>query len=299
MMENRRTFSRSLPVVLSLLVVGGAAAPVPGQDLPRLTPDGSGRPLLPPQALFDGTAGTPSAGAGKAARIRLFRMQTGFLTDPVGLDGDDDNAALLADPAAAVPDSSSDGRLGLVLGVDNPFFDFQAPGDPGGVGYYKVHTQYQLLDSTSTYLSVGFQAFTPAGLESDGLANGPTVVKPTLACTHEWQDGTAIHGFLGKPVSARAGWTDGLERGLNYGFAVQSPLVLQPSGYGLHMFVEALGNTHRQWVSSQPPVVNWQVIPGLHWQVRDNWWLSSGVIVPLNTPRYDPGLLHITCSLRF
>ena len=116
MMENRRTFSRSLPVVLSLLVVGGAAAPVPGQDLPRLTPDGSGRPLLPPQALFDGTAGTPSAGAGKAARIRLFRMQTGFLTDPVGLDGDDDNAALLADPAAAVPDSSSDGRLGLVLG---------------------------------------------------------------------------------------------------------------------------------------------------------------------------------------
>ncbi len=289
-----------LPVLLALLAVSELAAPAPAQDLPRLAPDiFSSQPIIPYRALEGGT-GQSGVGSGKAPRIRLFRMETGFLSDPVGLDTDDDNPALLGDPAA-LPDASADGRLGLVLGVDNPFFDFQAPGDPGGVGYYKVYTQYQLLDSTSTCLSVGFQAFTPAGLEGDGLANGPTVVKPTLACSHEWEDGTAIHGFIGKPVPARAGWTDGLERGLNYGIAFQSPLVTQPGGCGrgLHMFIEALGNSHRQWSGTQPPVVNWEVIPGLHWQVRENWWLSSGVIVPLNTPKYDPGLLHITCSLRF
>lgn len=228
-------------------------------------------------------------------------MTTGFLTDPIGLDMEEDASAAGAPTGTAGLDALGESRLGLVLGADNPFFDFQAPGDPGGVGYYKVHTQYQLFDNQCTCLSVGFQAFTPAGLESDGLATGPTVVRPTIACSHAWEDGTAVHGFLGKPVLARPGWLDRPERGLHYGLAFQSPLTSQPtcSGRGLHLFFEALGNTRRPLTAGQTPVVNWEFIPGLHWQVRDNWWFSSGVIVPLGTTRYDPGFLQINCSLRF
>jgi hypothetical protein len=29
------------------------------------------------------------------------------------------------------------------------------------------------------------------------------------------------------------------------------------------------------------------------------WWLSGGVVVPLNTPRFESGLWQVTCSWQF
>src|SRR5437763_1802148 len=76
--------------------------------------------------------GTPIASPFRTHRIRLFRMAPGFLSDPVGLDGDDSLPGDPPQPAALLADTDSGpGWLQLAVGNDNPYFDFRQPGDPG------------------------------------------------------------------------------------------------------------------------------------------------------------------------
>jgi hypothetical protein len=288
---------RAISALAATALVGLAA---PAKDPTPIIPDPGGDLVLPRDVALNAAIGygPDDMAPGTPSRIRLFRMPTGFLSDPVGIIDDD---AVSGDDAAG--DVVNDPRLGLVLGTDNPFFDFRSPGDPGGVGYYKVNTQYQLMDSRRTCLSFAFQAATPAGLDSFGVAGGPTVIDPALAWYHELENGLAFQGFVAKSLAARAHWSDNLERSVRYGVAVQSPLpgTAASSPGSVHMFVEALGYSRlvedtpgpREWAS-------WQLLPGLHWQVRENWWLSGGLIVPLQgSYRFDPDFWQITCSWRF
>src|SRR5439155_8215555 len=139
---------------------------------------------------------SPQAGdvlsASRANPCRLFRMP---LTSPVGLDSDSE--AALNDAATANDrDLSGDSRVKVAVGTDNPFFDFRRPGDPGGVGFYRLHSQMQLFGNQKTGLSLGLQAVTPAGLEADGVSDGPTVLSPNFAWFHQIRNGTAIQGFV-------------------------------------------------------------------------------------------------------
>ena len=99
----------------------------------------------------------------------------------------------------------------------------------------------------------------------------------------------------------RSGWTDGLARSLHYGIALQRPLGLDPFGTGssVHLFVEALGRSRFFAYGTESPSSSWEVLPGLHWRVGDNCWMSGGVIVPLNNQHFDPGLVQITCWWKF
>jgi hypothetical protein len=234
-------------------------------------------------------------------RFRLFRMPTGFPSDPVGLDADTD--AFEEDQAGANADAglAGAGRWSMALGTDNPYFDFRTPGDPGGVGFYKVQTQYQLYASDSTQLSFNLQAATPAGLESDGVAGGPTILTPAMAYFYQMEGGAALQAFVGKHVGARAGWSDSLERSVHYGCALQRPLadVMPDVGNNVYVFVEALGHSRLVNYNGQSPSACWQLVPGLHWRVSENCWMSGGILIPLKEQNFDPGFLQLTCSWRF
>ena len=227
-------------------------------------------------------------------RIRIFRMMPGFLTDPVGLDWDDPNATDSAPPG---PD-----WVNLSLGNDNPFFDFRRPGDPGGIGYYRVNGQLQLFDSRTTCCTLNLQAVTPAGRDQDGLADGPTILTPGLSVYHELDDGTAIQGFVGKHVRMGAGWSTDMARSVHYGMAVQRPLI-DPNTLKLgsvYWYVGALG---RYRFDSDPATYRapaWELMPGLHWQLSGNWWMAAGFLVPMGQAGPpDPRLWQWTCSFRF
>jgi hypothetical protein len=209
-----------------------------------------------------------------------------------------------APPASPANDNSSfaDGRARLWLGTDNPFFDFRRPGDPGGVGYYKLHSQALLFDTDYTGLSVGFQAVTPAGLEADGMQTGPTVLSPNIALFHEVTSGTAIQGFVGKDLRANSRWVGGLHRSIQYGLALQSPCPgLQPKdGQCVHFFVEALGRYRYEGDPGLGGPLNLHLVPGVHWRLGESWWMSGGVLMPLGGPtRYDSRLWQITASWHF
>jgi hypothetical protein len=258
-------------------------------------------PMLQPWASSTSCAGL-ALPAEREPRIRLFGIQPGFLGDPVGLQSDDDPPAGSAD-ALAAPDPDADllSRLEVVIGTDNPFFDFRSPYDPGGVGYYKLYSQYQLIDSGTTCWSVGLEAVAPAGLEQDGVARGPTVLSPTLSWYQDLGSGTALQGFVCKHIHANSRWADRLEQSIHYGMAIQSPLIDATSNSCgcVHMFMAALGRCQAESFTGRQAGANFEMLPGLHWQVRENWWLSGGVVVPIGPDRYEGGLWQITCSWRF
>jgi hypothetical protein len=238
-------------------------------------------------------------------QIRLFRITPGFLSDPVGLE--DDPAPLGAD---GLPIKADDGPnwVEVAIGNDNPFFDVRLPGDPGGIGYTRVHSQVQVLDLPSTSCAIGVQAVTPAGAQQGGIEDGPTVISPGFSMFHSLQDGTAFQGFVSKDlhVASPANLTDTLshpgqlDRSVQYGMAVQRPLL--PQDDSIFLFVEALGRYHYDSTTSATTASapTMEVLPGMHVKMSDGWWLSGGVILPVNQNRpVDAHLWQITCSFQF
>jgi hypothetical protein len=283
-------YSRYLPLLAAVF----AATPVSAQPFPDADTGIWRAPAVLTHLDTADLMGRPSAAPSAFLHLPMFRMFPAYLTDPVGLQSDDDPTP----DAATAQDCEG---LQLSLGNDNPFFDFYLPGDPGGFGYYKLHTQYQVLDTGTGSFVLGLQALTPAGIEADGLGQGRTFVSPAVAWYQALGDGNAVHGFVSKTMRAEAGWTDRWENNFRYGLAVQHPLAGQPDGgWGsVHLFMVAIGEYYPDTLAGTRRVTGVNMLPGLHWQVGDNWWLSTGVLVPMNTPSFEGSLLHITCSWRF
>jgi hypothetical protein len=234
--------------------------------------------------------------------IRLFHMPTGFLSGPLGADLDADAVPPDAGDAGMAPRSDgADVPLQAAMIADNPFFDFRRPGDVGGLGFYRIETQVQVLETERAGCTLGLQAITPAGLEVDGLADGPTVCRPNLAWFHEVGEGGALQGFVGKNFRLNSGWGEHLGAGFAYGMAVNHPLPWFDASPmpRIHVFVEALGRYRIDGETNGRGAAAWELLPGLHWRVGDGCWLSGGVIVPLNAARPDVGLWQVTASWQF
>jgi hypothetical protein len=261
------------------------------------------KPVWPREFDPDGTALTSPSPASRPGRIRLFRIQPGFLGDPLGLIDTDDPA----DPLGTRKDADGPDWLQVSIGPDNPFLDVRRPGDPGGAGYYKVYTQVQLFETVRTGCAFGVQAVTPAGREWDGIQDGPTVVSPALSVFHTLADGTAFQGFVGKHVHLNPRWSGQLNQSVQYGMAVQRPLfpVTSERESNLYIFVETLGryryetDTATRPDAGNRPAALWEVLPGLHWRCNENLWISGGLILPVNAAPLDARLWQVTCSFRF
>ena len=261
-------------------------------------------PLLPRDLNFDGD-GPANASAARNRAIHLFRITPAFLSEPVGLSDADDpmlGAAAGDLPAASTTDAAPD-WLTVTMGNDNPFFDLRRPGDPGGVGFYRVHSQVQLLDSAHTGCALALQAVTPAGRENDGLEDGPTVVSPMFSLYHALDDGTAVQGFVGKHVNLNSRWTNELNQSVQYGMAVQHPVIeSRPDSFGnVYVFAEVLGRyRYDAATTAAGSTGDWEVLPGVHWQLAPNWWMSGGVVVPMTSAtRTESSQWQITCSFQF
>jgi len=234
----------------------------------------------------------------QANRIQLFRIVPGFLSDPVGLDTDD--------PTDPVPDNGPD-WLQVTMGNYNPYFDIRRPGDAGAVGYYKLHSQVQVVDTGSTSVALALQAVTPAGLDQDGIQDGPTVVSPSLGLFHTLDDGTGFQGYVSKNMNLTTSSVSGsLQRNVQYGLAVQRPVLdTGPNKIGsFYLFVEALGRYRYDTpgtssVNANGPLAVWEMVPGVHWRMTENVWLSGGLLMPVNEQPTAAHLWQLTCSFQF
>jgi hypothetical protein len=276
--------------------------------LAQVSPNGPVEPwqnaVLTPSLLWPGRSSGEPLPTCRGACIRLFRIPTAFPTEPLGLDDDDTASDVSWGTLAAEADMvgpADDNRLAVALGGDNPFFDFQLPGDPGGVGYYRLHSQLLLFDSNCSGVSVGFRAVTPAGLEADGVANGPTYLSPNCSWFYDLGSGLALQGFAGSHLRANSRWRSGLGRRVECGMALQSAVPGLDDGPlgGVHFFVEALGRYRCDEMLNSTTVPNWDLVPGIHWQLSENWWMSGGLLMPLGSSRFDSRLWQITCSWQF
>src|SRR5579884_1682035 len=212
---------RPLGVVASWLLL---MSPLFAQ-LPPPVPDASLTPTVLPVLpdAFWGSVGLPPVP--RQPPVHLFLMQPAFLYAPVGLDSDDDLGGATSDPTDPLdPDAELAARLQVSIGNDNPFFDFRSPDNPGRVGYYKLHAQYQVLETSGLSFCLGLQAFTPAGLESDGLAHGPTVLRPNFSWWQDMGNGCGLNGFVCKSVLPDTRLFDRVEQGYRCGLAWINPL---------------------------------------------------------------------------
>jgi hypothetical protein len=281
-----------LLVLLGPLFLLGMSPAASAQFSPGGVPRDLGRePIVPPEVVF--APPSPASTQNLPNRIRLFRFQPGFLSDPPGLDQDE--------PKFPEPDSGPD-FLTLAIGSDNPYLDFRQPGDPGGVGFARINTQVQLFDTNRTACSLALQAVAPGGVQFDGLPDrmGPTVLTPALSVFHAIDDALAVQAFVGKHLPIQNSGSQVVRRDLQYGMALQRPLSRNDDDplRNLYLSVGAVG-LYKTDRDARTPVV-WEVLPGLHYKLADNWWISTGVSVPVGTtPSTNAGRLQVTCSLQF
>jgi hypothetical protein len=245
----------------------------------------------------------PAAGAAQGAsanrspRVRLFRIAPAFQAEPLGLyEAEELPGVTPRSEVEQAPDEGPD-WLQIWMGSDNPYLDFRQPGDPGGLGFYRIYTQMQLFETASSGCALNMQAVTPAGIQYWGLPNGVTVFTPTLSFYHAVNPGMTLQGFVGKnlPVSD-AGLAPCLQRRVECGVGVQQAL----NRDGLYLSLEGLAQTpadHR--ALEMPPAL--QVLPGMQWQVDEGWWLSSGVLMPtgISPLHHPPGRWQMTCLFQF
>jgi hypothetical protein len=229
------------------------------------------KPVVPGSSFFSIPDEDPVQ-ASPTPRLRMFGMPTGFLANPFGL-VDDDDLALTNDPANQGQKDDDLRNLQIVIGSDNPYFDLLRPGNPGGIGYTRVYSQYQVFDSGTTSLCLNMLAYAPTGLQNGGIANGPTTFCPAISCFHDLGQGTALQGFVCQNVNARPGWEDNWSTRMFYGLAWQCPLLGIDKDQGVFFFVQAMGRFYTDENTTRPAMT---ILPGIHWRVGDNCWLSVG-----------------------
>lgn len=223
---------------------------------------------------FDGTDGITPSVAARTARLQMSGMQAGFIVNPLGIDQDDDPPPGTAEGESATtpPDI-----LQFAVGTYNPYFDLRLPGDPGALGYYKVHSQLQIVDSQATSVCLNLQAYTPAGQQVGGLANGPTYVIPAVAGFHDLGFGAALQAYFAQNFQANSRWAD-MTPNFLYGMALQYavPGVSRSGTNGLFLFVEALGRYRIDPVQPNGHSTMLEVVPGVQMRLSDNCWMSLG-----------------------
>src|SRR5437588_12474992 len=110
-----------LPAAVLLCAGSGAL----GQELPGSTGDSWREPLLPgslnAHRLRCAAISDASCAASRDCPVRLFRMPTGYLTEPI-IVADPDSAAPADNAALPATEGESSGKLQVVAGNDNPYF---------------------------------------------------------------------------------------------------------------------------------------------------------------------------------
>jgi hypothetical protein len=215
-----------------------------------------------------------SSTTSRTARLQLFRMPSGFSSVPLSLVPEDDPPP--EDPFARIDDDS--GPVQIAYGNYVPFLDMPKRGDPGGFGYYKIHSQVQIIDGGSTNVCLAVQALTPIGLQCGGV-NGPSYVSPTLACFQDLGQGSALHAFVGQELAANARWRDQMRSSLRCGIAVQQPLMMMADSgeEGFYVFVQAIGQYRQDTYRNDLRSTTWDVIPGVQYRLNNACWMSMGL----------------------
>jgi hypothetical protein len=225
---------------------------------------------------FDGKDGVTPSTASRTTRLQMSGMQAGFITNPLGIDQDDDLPPGASDSLNRPLDTDPD-FVQFAVGTYNPYFDLRLPGDPGGLGYYKVHSQLQIIDGRATSVCLNLQAYTPAGQQVGGLASGPTYFIPAVAGFQDLGYGAALQGYFGQNIQANAHWSD-LTPNFLYGMALQYavPGVNAKGEQGLFLYFEAVGRYRTDPTQASGHTAMWEFVPGVQMRLNSNCWMSLG-----------------------
>jgi hypothetical protein len=103
-------------------------------------------------------------------------------------------------------------------------------------------------------------------------------VTPSFAWFHDLGEGAALHGFIGQDITPNSRLRENLERGMCCGFAWQYPLFFEQHNpdQGVFFFVQAVAGYRSEFENPNAAPMFWHVVPGIHWRVSSDCWLSIG-----------------------
>lgn len=258
------------------------------------------RPTLLPSDLIWRPSAEPAPL--RSPRLYAFRTPAGVYSDI--LVRTDAESEPEPDPSLrASKEDDSDLPIEVILSADNPFFDFQRTGDVGGVGYQRLYATVKLLNTETTCLALHCHAATPAGLESDGVAYGPTRFSPALTLAQDLGDGLLIEGFVARTMRAYMPSMSGAQRHVEFGEVLQHPLTglwsERADSPHVYLFLETLGHYRcEEGRSSWQQPLHWDVVPGIHLR-GDSWWVSAGIVLPLGLTLPETALWQVTCACEY
>jgi hypothetical protein len=256
-----------------LMAQSRAQAQIPGQE-----PHEFWRPSAVNRDLATGLtlASEAREGPPRPPPVRMYSMLPGFLSDPAGFGGNDDpvDLASVTGNYFGSGEMAASGLNGLLLSVGNynPFFELRRPGDPGSIGYLRVHSQLQVLETGGTSVCLGLRAWTPAGVECGGVSSGPTTIAPGLGVFQDLGSGTGLHGYFDQNFRGAC-----RQHGpLHYGVGMHCPLFPweQTDDASVYLFMQALGRY--DFTGERLGRKNWEFVPGVYWRFTDNCWFSLG-----------------------
>ena len=264
------------------------------------------RPTLLDSLDLGKLQGAPDPAATSPHRFGLFRMPSGFLTGPDNPGGIPQAAGTAGPEADSHPESPESNRMQMFAGPDNPYLDFFLPGDPGGIGYYRLQSQLQLFDTGSSSFTFNVEAVTPTLHPTLGYIPGPTVCSPAVAWFREWDSGVTVQMYAESDLRADPAWTVNVMPSVQYGLAVTRPVPLLKVSeeHAVHCFLEALGSSPLNSVAALDQYgmtrqLGWQLLPGIHWRRGEDCWLSGGVLLPLSSNWTGSSMLQISCSWQY
>jgi hypothetical protein len=249
--------SQTVALALCLTVAVSATAQEP-RDLAQ-------KPVLDQEDIWErGVAGEPDNPI-RTRRMRPLGFPAGFGQETVPADDNDGGP-------------SADQSVLVSVGSYNPYLGWRRPREPGVLGYSKFSSQVQILDLGETSVCVGLQALAPSGLEAGGRGQGPILVTPSLAWFHDLGDGVALHGFVGQDLQANSRLRENLDAGWCCGLAWQYPLAFGEDNpdQAVFFFVQGLASYRAEFERQTGPNMFWEVVPGIHWRVNTDCWLSIG-----------------------
>jgi hypothetical protein len=259
-------------LLIALMTQSRAQAQIPGPEAPEFW-----RPPTFSRDLATGlTLGTePREAPARPPPVRMYSMLPGFLSDPAGITSADDPVdPFVTGNYFGSGEIGASGLNGLLVSVGNynPFFELRRPGDPGSIGYLRMHSQLQVLEAGGTNVCLGLRAWTPAGVESGGVSSGPTTIAPGLGVFQDLGSGTGLHGYCDQNFQGAC-----RQHGpLHYGVGMHCPLFPweQSEDFGVYFFMQALGRY--DFTGERLGTKNWEFVPGVYWRLTNNCWLSLG-----------------------
>ena len=125
---------------------------------------------------------------------------------------------------------------------------------------------------------------------------------PGFSLFHQLDEGLGVQAFISKnmPLLSHTVAPVSIQRDTQVGVAIHRSVTNNAADPLSNLFLSVGALGQQRMDSDGGRTINWDVMPGMHLRLADNWWVSGGVLLPVGPNRYESGgHWRVTCQWQF